>query len=158
MRSRTRNVRLVTETQGAARLCYASAGCGADDALVATAGGRPQPLRAPARPLPLTILCPASFGTRAVPRGEVRLTLHDGEILVIADQGVSRVCENLWRPAPVPGHYQRPLLTPYSTRFAAGGPALRPTRSPSVGRTHPRSPAPCVAPQRSVRFANEYRV
>jgi hypothetical protein len=51
-------------------------------------------------PLLLTILCAASFGTRAVPRGEVRLTLHDGEILVIADLGVSRVCENLWRPSP----------------------------------------------------------
>ena len=32
----------------------------------------------------------------------MRLTLHDGETLVISDQDVSRVCENLWRLAPVP--------------------------------------------------------
>jgi hypothetical protein len=38
------------------------------------------------------------------------------------------------------------------------GPALRPTRSPCVGRTHPRIPARYVAPQRSVRSANECRV
>lgn len=32
----------------------------------------------------------------------MRLTLHDGETLVIADEDVSRVCENLWQFAPVP--------------------------------------------------------
>jgi hypothetical protein len=32
----------------------------------------------------------------------VRLTLHDGETLVIAARDVSRVCENLWRFASVP--------------------------------------------------------
>jgi len=32
----------------------------------------------------------------------VRLTPHDGEILVIAEEDVSRVCENLWRLASVP--------------------------------------------------------
>jgi hypothetical protein len=32
----------------------------------------------------------------------VRLTLHDGEILVIADEEVMRVCESLWRLASVP--------------------------------------------------------
>jgi hypothetical protein len=32
----------------------------------------------------------------------VRLTLDDGEVLVIADRDVSRVCENLWRLAAVP--------------------------------------------------------
>lgn len=34
---------------------------------------------------------------RGVSEGELRLTLHDGEILAIAAQDVSRVCENLWR-------------------------------------------------------------
>lgn len=32
----------------------------------------------------------------------MRLTLHNGEILVIADEDVPRVCENLWRLAAVP--------------------------------------------------------
>ena len=32
----------------------------------------------------------------------MRLTLDDGETLVIPAQDVSRVCENLWRCAPVP--------------------------------------------------------
>lgn len=32
----------------------------------------------------------------------MRQTLHDGETLVIADEDVSRVCENLWQFAPVP--------------------------------------------------------
>jgi hypothetical protein len=32
----------------------------------------------------------------------VRLTLHDGEVLAIRAQEVSRVCENLWRLAPEP--------------------------------------------------------
>lgn len=32
----------------------------------------------------------------------MRLTLHDGETLVIAGQDVPRVCDNLWRFAPVP--------------------------------------------------------
>lgn len=39
---------------------------------------------------------------RAVPREELRLTLHDGETLVIAGQDISRVCENLWRLSPEP--------------------------------------------------------
>jgi hypothetical protein len=35
--------------------------------------------------------------------GEVRLTLHDGEVVIIASGDVSRVYENLWRLAPKPG-------------------------------------------------------
>ena len=34
---------------------------------------------------------------------DVRLTLHDGELLTIAASDVSRVYENLWRLAPTPG-------------------------------------------------------
>lgn len=33
----------------------------------------------------------------------MRLTLHDGEALTIADFDVQRVYENLWRLAPRPG-------------------------------------------------------
>jgi hypothetical protein len=33
----------------------------------------------------------------------VRLTLHDGETLIIASGDVGRVYENLWRLAPRPG-------------------------------------------------------
>jgi hypothetical protein len=34
---------------------------------------------------------------------EVRLTLHDGELLIIASGDVDRVYENLWRLAPESG-------------------------------------------------------
>lgn len=34
---------------------------------------------------------------------EVRLTLHDGERLTIADEDVPRVYENVWRLVPKPG-------------------------------------------------------
>jgi hypothetical protein len=34
---------------------------------------------------------------------DLRLVLHDGEVLTIASDDVERICENLWRLAPKPG-------------------------------------------------------
>ena len=62
------------------------AGCATSSATIAEASARRE-LR--------TTDEPARLGP--MPKSEVRLTLHGGEILTIADQDVLRVCENLFR-------------------------------------------------------------